>query len=165
MIDKDIEHEAKLTLSEVSSFINAARKLDTLAGDWSPKYYLLCHAVEIGLKAFLLLHKHTPSELKTFAVRHSLKTLAEMARCHGMSFTARESEIIELIDAVHADHRLRYVKPGSTQMPQQTELEDFAEDILQHGWDELRLRERRRDAPVTTEGEISFSLTRSESGR
>lgn len=157
----EAEHEAKLTLSEVRSFVNAAHKLDALAGDWSPKYFLLSHAVEIGLKAFLLLNGHTPAELRTLPVRHSPKALAGMAAKHGMTFTARENEVIDLVDAVHTDHRLRYIKPGSLQMPQQAELEDLAEDILQHGWDALRLRERKRSPPVIVEGSISVAMKHS----
>jgi hypothetical protein len=57
-------------LGDAEGYLSAARLLDEHAGQFSPKFFLLCHAIELVLKAFILAKGGTEKETKK--IKHDL---------------------------------------------------------------------------------------------
>jgi hypothetical protein len=75
-----------------------------------PRYFLLCHSIELALKAWLMLHGVSEAELQKFEVRHNLKNLLELAERRGLKLTPDTQEAIKLLAEAHAKHWARYPK-------------------------------------------------------
>jgi len=137
------EYQAMLQLGEARRFLNAARKLTF--EDWSPKYYLQIHAIELAGKAYLL------AKGQQTKIRHDLIRLFAECRSRGLKLAhPRADWIIGLIAPVHADHRLRYITSGETSLPSFSELDDFCEELIRHGARLVREWESaaRQEAPA-----------------
>jgi hypothetical protein len=64
-------------------------------------------------------------------IGHDLQQLFVECAAYGLQLAhARATEIIELIAPIHLDHRLRYTMPGTTEIPNHQDLEDFCEDLM-----------------------------------
>ena len=79
-------------------FLEAARVLQATppvrVGYWSPTYYLLGHAAELMLKAFLYKHGQSISDLRE--INHDLEKLASRARVKGLPEKVRLDHILHL---------------------------------------------------------------------
>jgi hypothetical protein len=129
------EYLAKLQLQEARRFLKASQKLSL--EDWSPKYYLQLHAVELAGKAYLLAKGEEPDKVKK--ISHDLLRLFAECRNHGLvPAHPRAGWIVSLIAPVHADYRLRYIAPGETELPAFAELDSFCEELIGHGAQLLR---------------------------
>src|SRR5205809_22903 len=51
-------------LGDAVSYVSAAKLLDESDGHFSPKYFLLCHALELALKAYILATGSTEKDTK-----------------------------------------------------------------------------------------------------
>src|SRR5271166_4044659 len=65
--------------------LEAARQLDKGFPDLTGEYIVTFHAIELGLKAFLIRHGVTETRLRSKPYGHDLVKLYEAARQHGMS--------------------------------------------------------------------------------
>jgi hypothetical protein len=93
-------------LEYAEQFFNAFGRLPQgLPPSW-PRYFLLCHSIELALKAYLAAHGATPSQLKGFG--HKLKKLLKKATKKGLSLSAQAKDQIRLLDKVHANFWHRY---------------------------------------------------------
>jgi hypothetical protein len=87
-----------------------------------PALFLLSHAVELALKAFLL-SQGVPDgwgegELKHPAVRHDLVRLHDLALAH--SFVASGphfDEVVDWLGPFHRGHAFRYRQTGAVELP------------------------------------------------
>jgi hypothetical protein len=87
-------------------FFNAFGRLPQgLPPSW-PRYFLLCHSIELALKAYLAADGTSPSQLKGF--RHNLKKLLKKATKKGLRLSVSAKEQIRLLDKVHANFWHRY---------------------------------------------------------
>jgi HEPN domain-containing protein len=75
--------------------------------DW-PRYFLLCHSIELALKAYLSGQGTSESNLREYPRRHSLKTLITDATNLGLSIGAKARAEIEKLDEAHANFWPRY---------------------------------------------------------
>jgi hypothetical protein len=73
-----------------------------------PRYLMLCHAVELALKAYLLHHGAKPSELKAKAVRHSINELLTRATNIGLLLSPAVQSDIRLLHEAHEKYWHRY---------------------------------------------------------
>jgi hypothetical protein len=73
---------AQLYLSDASSYLSAAKLLDEHQGLFSPKYFLLCHAIELALKAQILSTGGREREIR--AIRHDLQAAWAKAIKNGL---------------------------------------------------------------------------------
>jgi hypothetical protein len=122
------EYQAMLQLQEARHFLRASRKLSF--EDWSPKYYLQIHAIELAGKAYLLANGEDPDQVRK--IGHDLFRLFAECRNHGLTLAhPRADWIISLIAPVHADHRLRYIMEGETELPNFDD--DFCDELIGHG--------------------------------
>ena len=123
------EYLAMLQLDEARHFLKAARKLSF--EDWSPKYYLQIHAIELAGKAYLLAKGEDPEKVRK--IWHDLTKLFAECRKHGLVLShPRAGWIIGLIAPVHARHQLRYIVPGNTSLPMSDELDSFCDELIGH---------------------------------
>jgi hypothetical protein len=122
------EYLAVLQLSDGLAFLNASRKLDF--DDFSPKHFLLCHAIELGGKAFLLAKNQSPKK------GHDMLQLFDQCAANGLQLDhPLARHIIETVAPVHLDHRLRYARPGTTQLPNYQDMESFCEELFHKAWE------------------------------
>src|SRR2546430_17494265 len=80
------------------AFLEVTPALDPLS-DW-PRYFLLCHAAELALKAYLAVHGASYDRLKDF-FKHSLTKSLTEAQNKGLSLTASAREDIKALSEVH----------------------------------------------------------------
>jgi hypothetical protein len=79
-----------------------------------PRYFMLCHAAELALKAYLLSQGAKPEALRAPRIRHSLKELLKGAISKGLSLSPRAQIDIGLLDEAHKGFWSRYPKEDWT---------------------------------------------------
>jgi hypothetical protein len=111
------------TIDDALSYIEAARLLDEATKPryhhyWPPIFFLLAHATELILKAYLYIEGRRDKDLKSVDVRHNLTKLLDMAQAAGFQ-PAHESfaEAVEWLAPYHQEHRFRYRRPGLIRLP------------------------------------------------
>lgn len=88
----------------------------------SPALFLLSHAVELALKAYLL-SQGVPDgwgegELKHPAVRHDLVRLHDLALAHGFVANGPHFDgVVEWLGPFHRGHAFRYRQTGAAELP------------------------------------------------
>ena len=78
----------------------------------SPRNFLLCHAIELALKAFLLHKGISEKDIIAFEVRHNLAELLGMALEKGLELRPNIAPQIVLLAEAHRKHRPRYPDKG-----------------------------------------------------
>jgi hypothetical protein len=73
-----------------------------------PRYFMLCHASELALKAYLFHYGATPKELKASGVRHSLTELQTRATNNGLSLSPKVQDDINWLNKAHEAFWHRY---------------------------------------------------------
>jgi hypothetical protein len=89
-----------------------------------PRYFLLCHSVELALKAFLLHRGATLDELKDFDIRHKLDKLVTEAVAKGLHLRQETQEGISALTDAHSEFWHRY--PKAEGLTQFFTIEQFA---------------------------------------
>jgi hypothetical protein len=77
--------------------------------DW-PRYFLLCHSMELALKAFLHIKGVSEQEMRK-RYGHSLTKLLEAASVHGLLIGERGKRIPQYLNELHMDGWSRYPLP------------------------------------------------------
>ena len=71
-------------LTDAKAYLKAGNALSQSDVDmYSPVYFLLCHGIELSLKAFILASGGSERELKQQDTRHHLNVLRDRARVLG----------------------------------------------------------------------------------
>jgi hypothetical protein len=73
-----------------------------------PRYFMLSHATELGLKAYLAYHGRTHEQLLKLGVRHNLRRLMSDAVRGGLSVKTETRQLIELLHEAHSKFWPRY---------------------------------------------------------
>jgi hypothetical protein len=118
---------ARLFLKDAVQFQKAGTSLDSLSGPFGPKNYLLCHAVELAMKAYLLATGSTLDDVEE--IGHDLKELNR--RCGLTLSHPRADQNLSLIAPVHREHSLRYTRPGGITMPNDIEFNEFSLSVIE----------------------------------
>ena len=82
-----------------------------------PRYFLLCHSIELALKAFLALHGESASDLQN-KFGHDLNKLLERAERCGLKLTPDTQAAIQRLAKAHMKHWARYPRRKPTQSSQ-----------------------------------------------
>lgn len=87
-----------------------------------PALFLLSHAVELALKAFLLSKGvsdgRNEGELKHPAVRHDLVRLYDLALAHGFVASGPHFDgVVDWLGPFHSGHAFRYRQTGAVELP------------------------------------------------
>jgi hypothetical protein len=95
-------------LDFADQFYNAFHELRERPPQLSwPRYFLLCHSIELALKAYLALIGATSEQLKyTFA--HNLDGLVDAAVAKGLPLPTITHEGIKHLNEAHTEFRHRY---------------------------------------------------------
>jgi HEPN domain len=72
-----------------------------------PRYFLLCHSIELALKAFLTLHGESESDLR-LKFGHDLKKLLKRAKALGLKLEPDTEDAIKRLARAHREHWARY---------------------------------------------------------
>jgi hypothetical protein len=75
-----------------------------------PRYFMLCHAIELALKAYLAFHGATHKALTERSLRHNLTELLTQATKKGLSLSASAQADINLLQEAHEKYWHRYPK-------------------------------------------------------
>jgi hypothetical protein len=89
-----------------------------------PRYFLLCHSIELALKAHLLLRGASPEELREYELRHNLNKLVTEAIKKGLHLTAETQDGISALTDAHSEFWHRY--PKAEGLPSFFTIEQFA---------------------------------------
>jgi HEPN domain-containing protein len=95
-----------------------------------PRYFMLCHAVELALKAYLFYRGKTPKELKAPKIRHSLKELLTEATNAGLLLSTSAQNDILLMDEAHEEFWHRYPKEDSKPVYTIEQFDSPARELL-----------------------------------
>jgi hypothetical protein len=122
-------------VSDARAYLRAAKTLASMndrRSYESPVYFLLCHAIELLLKGFVLARGGDGKELRNNnKVRHQLAELHIRAKSLGLPSGDRISEVVERLAPLHADFAFRYRNPrGFTQDPDASEVAMAVEELM-----------------------------------
>jgi hypothetical protein len=95
-----------------------------------PRYFLLCHAIELALKAFLTLHGVSEDDLM-YDFGHDLKKLLKHAERHGLKLTPETQEAIKRLARAHKEHWARYPREDITVVFAIEQFEKNAAELLE----------------------------------
>lgn len=124
-------HAGKL-YKEARSFTKAARVLgqENPQQMIGPRYYLLCHGLELALKSFLAAHGDGKDIL--FGIGHDLEKARKRAQKE-YGFSASDELInilIRLMSPLHKQHLFRYPKTVWAELPRSNECCDAIDTLL-----------------------------------
>jgi HEPN domain-containing protein len=99
--------------------------------DW-PRYFMLCHAIELALKAYLALKGATYKQLK-YDFGHNLTELLTEATKKGLSPTAPTHEAINALNEAHTEYWHRYpdIEGGPWSFPTIGQFAGAASELIQ----------------------------------
>jgi hypothetical protein len=83
--------------------------------DW-PRYFLLCHCIELSLKAYLAGKGVSDRELSGKKFGHNLKNLFDAAVERDLSLTAHACRLVKYLEEPHTDYAARYPRNKQEKM-------------------------------------------------
>jgi hypothetical protein len=108
-------------ITDVKSYLRAAQIIDGAEDNRdslsAPIYFLLCHGIELVLKAYILAAGGTDAELRPRKIRHQLGELRNRAIGLGYIPSEKVSAVIDMLAPYHAAHSFRYRDPGIKSYP------------------------------------------------
>jgi hypothetical protein len=116
-------------LSDAEAYLAAARRSDEDAGEFSPKYFLFCHAIELALKAYILAKGGTERETKK--IRHDL--IAAWSRAVDLGFQPTNADLHRIVQRVappHADYSFRYGNRWTHILPRSEVFDAAVSDLI-----------------------------------
>lgn len=75
-------------------------------------HFILCHALELSLKAFLLCNNISISEVRT-NYGHDIQKLLSECENKNIALDASDRENIRILDDIHKRHVIKYPSPGN----------------------------------------------------
>jgi HEPN domain-containing protein len=111
--------------------LQAAKKLDEGMSDLTGEYIVTFHAIELGLKAFLIKHGMDAGKLRRRPFGHDLVRLYDEAKRHGLALSDDDAETIAWINEWHCDGvRIRYEFTAERTLPMCVTLFPLAEAMI-----------------------------------
>lgn len=93
----------------------------------APINFLLCHSIELYLKAFLRGNEHTLSELRKWG--HNVASLAIAARADGLILRPSSVEVLAHIAQADVALEARYIVTGFKDIPTVDALSEIADEL------------------------------------
>jgi HEPN domain-containing protein len=116
-------------LNRAEEFFQAFKDLPSGNPPCWPRYFMLCHAIELALKAYLVSRGTTTKHLKnTFG--HDLKKLLSEAINAGLPLGPLARGEIELLNEAHAKYWPRYPKEDSKPVFIIDPFEPYAAELI-----------------------------------
>ena len=98
--------------------------------DFIDRYFLLCHSVEIGLKAFLAFRGVSEARLRT-QFGHKIDPLMRAAICHGLNIGPLAAGELMQLDEAHAKHWPRYPREEGKPVFAIGNFEPYVRELLE----------------------------------
>ena len=119
LVLRSSEYIAVGYLTDAEAYTKAASELNELdqVGLTSPTYFLLCHALELLFKAYILAGGGEAKELKNIDVRHNLSALHLRAKQLQLPSDEKTEAVVEMLTPYHKNHSFRYRDPGYKTFP------------------------------------------------
>ena len=95
-----------------------------------PRYFMLCHAIELALKAYLAAHGATAQQLKNSKFKHNLTALLSEAINKGLSLSASAQKDIKDLEEAHQKYWHRYPKEDGKPVFVIEQFEAAARELL-----------------------------------
>ncbi len=117
------------------TFLVSAEMLRQENGDgiYPVDYYLICHSLELGFKAFLSTRSFTLESLKNH-IRHDLKRLLDESLLGGLqdhvSLSDNQIAALRMIGPIYKGKQLEYVEPGPKTLPDWELLRSAADSLV-----------------------------------
>ncbi len=127
---------ARSYLTDSQAFLIAAQVLERSRNKrttfaFSPKYYLICQAIELILKSYILVAGGTKKELMHIDVRHNLLRLFNRATELGLvPNDQRIGPLIQMLGPYHSEYRFRYRKAGFMTVTETRVMCKIAEKLI-----------------------------------
>lgn len=123
---------AKIVAIGAAECLKGARDLDAGFSDLTGEFILVFHAIELGLKAFLIKRGLSESELSRNPFRHNLINLYKESKRRGLTLDINDTnEMISWINEWHCDGvRIRYTFDEQRTLPMCATIIPLAEAII-----------------------------------
>jgi hypothetical protein len=126
---------ARSYLTDSQGFLIAAQVLERSRSKrkipFTPKYHLVCHAIELILKSYILARGGTKKELMHVNMRHNLLSLFERAIELDLAPKDRRvGQLIQMLEPYHSEHRFRYRKSGFMTIPETTQMCKIVDTLI-----------------------------------
>lgn len=95
-----------------------------------PRYFVLSYAIELALKAYLILHGATRKALTDKTLRHNLTELLKQAVKKGLPLSATAQADIKLLQEAHEKFWHRYPKEDSKPVFTIDQFQPAARELL-----------------------------------
>jgi hypothetical protein len=96
-------------LAYANQFYSSFHKLPDLRPSISwPRYLLLCHSIELALKAYLAKLGATPKHLRKLERRHNFNKLLDEVLEQGLHLTSETQKHIRALAEAHSEYWHRY---------------------------------------------------------
>jgi hypothetical protein len=97
-----------------------------------PRYFMLCHAIELTLKSYLFAKGKTVSELSNRAFGHNLRNLLTEAVSAGLPLGKLSYDEIQLLDEAHGKYWARYPRETAGPIFVIEPFEPYALELIGH---------------------------------
>jgi hypothetical protein len=94
-----IQQVAIMTRHRALGYIHAADQIKPAQGTYEPKYFLFCHAIELTLKAYLLVNGHSEADCRKLS--HDLAEALKLAKTHELVLSEKDEGIIVGLSREH----------------------------------------------------------------
>ena len=139
MVTKPVLHLDFLELAD--EFLWTYHHAPPTGPPYWPRYFLLCHAIELVLKAYLALYGFTQNELQN-EVGHNQKLLDKAIEL-GLQISQSAQNEIKLLSEAHKKHWPRYPREDAKPAFIISHFEPYVEELF----DAVRLKVRGPSPP------------------
>jgi HEPN domain-containing protein len=121
---------------DARKYLDAAAHLDLADDAYThafapPTYFLICHSIELALKAYLA--SHGLDERRLMRIGHRLERALEEAKKAAFSPAGnRFEELVQWLAPYHAEHSFRYRQLGYFRLPNARESIDIVEPVIDY---------------------------------
>jgi len=105
------------------------RPEETITKSW-PRYFLLCHAIELALDAFLASRGVKPKDLQNPRFGHKIEPLMNDAIKRGLKIDTSAADAIKRLDEAHRNYWARYPRLESGPIFVIEEFEPYVVELL-----------------------------------
>ncbi|WP_439370842.1 HEPN domain-containing protein [Bradyrhizobium sp. DASA03120] len=116
-------------LDDAEAYLSAAKQLTADLSHFSPKYFLLSHAIELAIKAYILAKGGCERETKR--IRHDLDAALARALELGLQPSEDLQKLVQRVAPAHRDYSFRYSsEPWTHILPSADSFENTVAELI-----------------------------------
>jgi hypothetical protein len=122
-------HVAMWTRHSAVGYMRAADQIVPAQGTQEPKYFLYCHAIELALKAYLLVNEHTERDCAKLS--HDIAAALRLAKTHELAVSDWHTDIVASLSREHnRPFSFRYFNKLGWGAPSFDNVSDCCKDLI-----------------------------------